>query len=156
MRHRPGALPACAAAIALTAAGAAPVVASDTAGTDVAVEITGLRSARGLVRACLTSHKQGFPKCAEANGDVSASAPASTQSVVFHFNGIRPGTYAIAVVHDENSNGRIDRALLLMPKEGFGFSRDAPVRMGPPRFEAAAFQVGNHPVHQAIRMRYML
>lgn len=137
-------------------AGSVPATGSDAVGTDISVEITGLRSARGIVRACLTSQRRGFPKCAESSGDRSAATPASANPVTFNFTGIAPGTYAIAVVHDENSNGRIDRALLLMPKEGFGFSRDAPVRMGPPRFEAAAFEVGARPVHQAIRMRYML
>ena len=49
-----------------------------------------------------------------------------------------------------------DRALSLMPREGYGFSRDAPVRMGPPSFEQAAFEVGPARVSQTIRMRYML
>lgn len=45
---------------------------------------------------------------------------------------------------------------LFLPKEGFGFSRDAPVRMGPPSFNSAAFVVGDAAIQQTIRMRYML
>ncbi len=44
---------------------------------------------------------------------------------------------------------------LFMPREGFGFSRDAPVRFGPPRFDAAAFVVADVAIHQTVRMRYM-
>ena len=78
------------------------------------------------------------------------------RSVTLEFEGVRPGRYAIALLHDENGNGKADRALSLMPREGYGFSRDAPVRMGPPSFEQAAFEVGPARVSQTIRMRYML
>jgi len=75
---------------------------------------------------------------------------------VLRFRNVAPGTYAIALLHDENGNGRADRALSMIPREGFGFSRDAPVRFGPPSFAAAAMEVGSVAVHQTIRMRYML
>ena len=67
---------------------------------------------------------------------------------------VPPGTYAIALVHDENGNRRMDKTLIL-PREGFGFSRDAPVRFGPPSFAAAAFAVASQPVRQTVKMRYM-
>ena len=41
-------------------------------------------------------------------------------------------------------------------KEGFGFSRDAKVRMGPPRFSDAAIDIGAQDRNLTIRMRYML
>ena len=46
--------------------------------------------------------------------------------------------------------------VLMVPKEGFGFSRDAPVRFGPPRFAAAALTLGEGEVRAEIRMRYLL
>ena len=46
--------------------------------------------------------------------------------------------------------------LLMMPREGFGFSRDAPLQFGPPRFDAASFTVGAAQVRTAIHMRYLL
>lgn len=128
--------------------------AAGMAGTEVTVAVTGLRSAKGVVRACLTRDSRAFPKC-ESEQDYRLVAPASPNPT-FTFSDVMPGRYAIALLHDENRNGKIDRALFLMPKEGFGFSRDAPVRMGPPKFEAAAFTVEHEPVHQTIHMRYML
>ena len=65
------------------------------------------------------------------------------------------GRYAIALLHDENGNGKIDKALMI-PREGFGFSRDAPLRMGPPSFKDAAFDVDAKGVNQSIRMRYII
>ena len=48
------------------------------------------------------------------------------------------------------------RVLGMMPREGFGFSNDAPVNMGPPAFGDAAIEVGARELHQSIRMRYIL
>lgn len=151
MRHRSRLVVALAGLIAAVMTGGAAAPAS----TSVSIDVTGLRSARGLVRACLTSHAEGFPNCHEGPGTYNLTAPAAA-AVRLEFGAVEPGRYAIALLHDENSNGKVDRALLLMPKEGFGFSRDAPVRMGPPTFSSAAFVVGDQPVHQAIRMRYLL
>ena len=122
---------------------------------DVRVEVTGLRSERGVVRACLTPVSRQFPQCRADDGSYSVVVRANDADDL-QFLGIPPGTYAIAIVHDENDNGKIDRALGLLPKEGFGFSRDAPVRMGPPAFGDASFPVEAAPVRQVIRMRYML
>ncbi len=44
---------------------------------------------------------------------------------------------------------------MMMPTEGFGFSRNARVHMGPPKFEEAAFDYGGEAVSHTIRMRYL-
>ncbi len=103
----------------------------------------------------MTSDPELFPKCRGADGAHSLSVPASGM-VHLTFRNVRPGTYAIALLHDENGNGEADRALMMMPREGYGFSRDANVRLGPPDFGEAAFQVGQEPLSKTIRMRYML
>ena len=123
-------------------------------GVDVRVTVTHLRSDHGLVQACLTADPAAFPDCSHDRDALALTVPASGH-VVLEFNNVRPGHYAISLLHDENTNGKADRALGMIPKEGFGFSRDAPVRMGPPKFAAAAFEVKGQPVFQSIRMRYL-
>ncbi len=44
-----------------------------------------------------------------------------------------PGVYGLAIYHDENANGELDRPVLL-PSEGFGFSNNAPTFFGLPSF----------------------
>lgn len=119
------------------------------------ITVTNLRNTKGVVMACMTADPDRFPRC---RGDASShrTSVAAGENIVLRFDNVRPGTYAIALLHDENENGRADRALTMIPKEGFGFSRDAPVRLGPPDFEDAAFDVQSSPVSQTIRMRYML
>ncbi len=55
------------------------------------------------------------------------------------FEDIPPGTYALAVIHDENMNGKLDTGLLGIPAEGYGFSNDARAWFGAPSFSAASF-----------------
>lgn len=68
---------------------------------------------------------------------------------------LAPGYYAIAIYHDANSNKDFDRKLTGLPAEGFGFSNDAPSRIGLPPFEAVRFRFdpGDAPVR--ISMRYL-
>jgi uncharacterized protein (DUF2141 family) len=121
----------------------------------VHVDVTELRNAKGVVRACMTHDPGSFPRCRGVDGAYGETVPAA-QRLTFTFRDVKPGTYAIALLHDENNNGKADRVLGMMPKEGFGFSRDAKVSMGPPKFGSAAFDVDGKPVRQSIRMRYML
>ena len=122
---------------------------------DVTVSITGMRSTKGVVRACMTGDAARFPKCAGDPRSHRLVVPASG-NLKLTFKGVTPGRYAIALLHDENGNGKADRALGMMPKEGFGFSRDAPVRMGPPKFSDAVFDMGGEDRAMTIRMRYLL
>jgi len=148
-RSRPfAALSLAASAVLLTGAG-------EPAGVSVTVKVTDIRNAKGVVRACLTSAAKDFPKCNVAATSNKVVVPAAG-TVTLVFEHVLPGHYSIAMLHDENNNGKNDRMLGMMPKEGYGFSRDAPVRMAPPKFEEAAFDVGARPETLTVRMRYWL
>ncbi len=125
-------------------------------GADVTVVAKNLRNDRGVVRGCLTPVQDRFPNCDDpARSYKSVGHAADTVTMVFR--DVPPGRYAVALLHDENNNGKADRAALLIPKEGFGFSRDAKVRFGPPRFGDAAFDVeSGGDEQQVIKMRYLL
>ena len=121
---------------------------------EVTVALTGLRSAKGLIQACLTRDKGAFPDCRKDPDSRRLTLPASDAASI-RFAALPAGRYAIALLHDENGNGRADMTLMV-PREGFGFSRDAAVQFGPPKFGKAAFAVGEAEVTMPIRMRYLL
>lgn len=123
--------------------------------SEITVTVTNVRSGEGVVRACITTNHSEFPNCDDKKDSMTMVAPAQ-DGVKINFRNVAPGRYAIALLHDENNNGKADRALFMIPKEGFGFSRDAKVRMGPPKFEAAAFDVTGKAISHTIKMRYML
>lgn len=116
------------------------------------VQVTGLRSAKGVLQLCLTPDAGAFPDCGKGAGikrTVSAASPH------IRFEGLAPGSYAVAIIHDANANAKLD-TMLGIPKEGFGFSRNPAIGFGPPRFAAAQFAVGPGGEVQQIRMRYLL
>jgi uncharacterized protein (DUF2141 family) len=123
-------------------------------GVDVNLSVSGLRNVKGQLMICLTKNPRAFPDCSKDSGAIKKLVPASSARSIA-FSGIAPGTYAAAIVHDENANNKMDLRLFL-PKEGFAFSRNPAVVMGPPKFKNAAFTVGNANVKQAVKMKYML
>jgi uncharacterized protein (DUF2141 family) len=88
------------------------------------VGIEGFHTDKGQVICSLYSSAEGFPK-----NYGEAIAHSTSQIVNRHgdceFSGIQPGTYAVAVFHDENSNGKLDTNFLGIPREGVGASNNA-------------------------------
>jgi uncharacterized protein (DUF2141 family) len=122
-------------------------------GGQISADVVGLRSDKGEVVACLTARADTFPECQRDPLARAVRVPAG-QTVRIAFGAVPAGRYAIALFHDENGNGKLDKALM-MPREGYGFSRDAAVMMGPPRFANAVFVVDAQGHHETIRMRYI-
>jgi uncharacterized protein (DUF2141 family) len=133
---------------------AAPVASPATAlAGSLEIDVAGMRSARGLIRVCLTAEPKNFPGCVDDKHAVTRSVPASQH--IIRFDDLPPGKYAAALIHDENSNAKLD-TLMGIPREGFGFSRNPPIGFGPPRFVAAEFALGTVAQAQQVTMRYIL
>jgi len=133
---------------------AAPVASPATAlAGSLEIDVAGMRSARGLIRVCLTAEPKNFPGCVDDKHAVTRSVPASQH--IIRFDDLPPGKYAAALIHDENSNAKLD-TLMGIPREGFGFSRNPPIGFGPPRFVAAEFALGTVAQTQQVTMRYIL
>ncbi len=131
----------------------AAVEATPTTAT-IDVNIQGLRSTKGNVLICITANPKFFPDCGKDPKSFRTSVPARSATSVA-FSGITPGTYAVALHHDENGNSKMDMAVFV-PREGFGFSRNPAVVTGPPKFRAAAFAVNGVEVSQTVKMKYLL
>ena len=119
----------------------------------IELEITGLRSARGLIHVCITQDRRYFPDCRSDPRAIRRSAPADTRQL--RFAGIAPGRYAMTLAHDENANQRLD-TMVGIPREGFGFSRNPKIRFGAPKFEEVSMEVGPAITRTSIRAQYLL
>lgn len=117
------------------------------------LDVQKLRSAKGVLRICLTARPQSFPDCKGDAQALSRSVPAGQTIVIF--DGLAPGNYAAAIIHDENGNRELD-TLMGIPREGFGFTRNPAIGFGPPKFDAARFAVDGAAKPQQVRMRYLL
>lgn len=118
------------------------------------VDVQGLRNDKGQVFCSLYSSADGFPKD-DQKAFTKATSLISEKKASCEFSGIGPGTYAVSVFHDENSNGKLDRNFLGIPREGVGASNGARGHLGPPKFDAAAFQFAGGRLNLKITINYL-
>ena len=121
---------------------------------ELSVSVSGLRSQRGAIRVCVTQSAKLYLKCNEDPKAAKRSAAAG-RGAVFAFDGLVPGTYAVVVLHDENSNNKLDR-WLAVPKEGFGFSRNPLIKWRAPRFDEVKVVVAPGHNAQAVTLKYLM
>jgi len=116
------------------------------------VRVTNVRDDRGNV------HIDVCPKDRFLKEDCpyAASAPAQAGTTLVTVHGVPAGDYAIQAFQDENGNDKVDRALFGIPKEGIGFSNDASIRLGPPKWQDARFAFDGKEQEITLKMRYML
>jgi uncharacterized protein (DUF2141 family) len=141
-------------AACVAAAGQTPVPAPAPADNVIHVDISGLRSDKGQILCVLFSSADAFPTKPD-KAVARLTAKIADHQAVCDFTGVAPGTYAVSVVHDENSNGKLDRNLIGMPREGVGASNDAKGHMGPPKFKAASFEYKGGRLDLKIRVNYL-
>ena len=134
----------------LLAAAAAPLLAAASPGS-LDVTVTGLKNTRGALIACLWNEKSGFPTCQKSPSAVKLKAPITGATVKVTFPNVAPGSYAVSVQHDEDSDGKLKTNFIGMPKEGVGVSNNPG---GIPSFGKAEVRVnGNGAI--TIQMRYL-
>ncbi|HUA34601.1 MAG TPA: DUF2141 domain-containing protein [Candidatus Binataceae bacterium] len=117
------------------------------------IEVVGLRNDNGQVGCSLFNDAEAFPR----NGDKVLQhiwAPIHGGKALCSFTGLAPGKYAAVVYHDENKNGKFDQNMLGMPKEGYGFTRDAAALFSPPSFDAASVEYTGVPLYTVVNIRY--
>lgn len=123
-------------------------------GNLIHIEMVGIRNDKGQVMCALYASREGFPKQSEKAVARVSSAIKGKQAVC-EFTGIAPGTYAVSVFHDENSNGKLDTNFIGIPREGVGASNDAKGHMGPPKFDAAKFSFPGGRMDLKITIHYL-
>ncbi len=131
----------------------APAGSEGTPECALTIKASGFRSAKGQALAALFNSHDGFPSKGE-KAYRRASAEIKDGAAVFVFSGVPYGDYAASVLHDENSNGRLDSNWLGIPKEGVGSSKDPATRLGPPSFKDSAFNINSEELEIKITIRY--
>lgn len=105
----------------------------------IEIKVNGIENNDGVILIGLYSEGEKFP-----DFDMSyagASPKANKMGTTYTFTEIPAGTYAIAVWHDEDEDQTLDKNILGIPRENYGFSNNVFGTFGPPDFEDAAFKV---------------
>ena len=138
----------------LNAAAVAGIVAAPALAADLTIEVHGIRSGDGhlYVAVHAPETKDTFP--AGTDNVAGLEQPAHTGTLHFVLRDLPPGQYAVNAFHDENGNGELDTNLFGIPSEGYGFANDPDSTFGPPKFEAAAVNVGDTGGVAVMTVRY--
>lgn len=122
-----------------------------TAQSTLVVNIMNLKNLNGDILIGLYDSTSNFPRKVSTGKVVKVTENEMQVS----FPDIKPGNYAVSVLHDENQNKDMDQGRLGMPKEGYGFSNNVMGVMGPPSFKKARFRVPNGDSAITIKMKYL-
>ena len=118
------------------------------------VEILGIRNSIGAAACALFEAPEGFPTEFLRFATNIMMVKVRATKATCDFEDIAPGTYALAVIHDENRDGKLATNWMGVPQEGYGFSNDAKGSLGAPSFEAASFSYNGQSLKMTIALQY--
>lgn len=127
------------------------VLISATCFAQLEIVIKNIKNDNGNVRVGIFKDKDSFLKNA-AYGKVVKSAKGELTVI---FENLPTGKYGVSVIHDENSNEKLDSNMIGIPKEGFGFSNNSMGAFGPPSFEKASITVEPGKTSIGITLKYL-
>ena len=102
------------------------------------VNIDQIKEHSGKLHVALYSSEQSYQQGKDAVAAVIKAVSGESAQLVFA--DVTDGEYAIKIMHDANDNGKLDRNMMGIPSEGYGFSNN-PGQFGPASFKDAAFPV---------------
>jgi uncharacterized protein (DUF2141 family) len=140
-------------AIAITGVGliAPPATA---ASSNLSVMIEGLKNNQGQVCARLFAQSNGFPD-RQDKAVANQCIKANKIETGFKFTNLAPGSYAVAIFHDANADGKLNTGVFGIPSEGLGCSRNPRGLVGPPRFQDAVFLVVGPNNEIQVKLNYL-
>ena len=112
------------------------------------ITFQGIKTRSGAVMVALAGSPEAYGGKAPPAGQSRLNVTGPM--VEARFQDLEPGTYAVRAFHDLNGDGKLNTNPFGIPTEPYAFSADARGGMGPPAWDAAAFEIkaGDH--HQTI------
>lgn len=122
---------------------------------NVEIVISNIRSTLGEIRIGVFKDQNSFDKENAYKNFVFKKNDLKNGTLKLYLN-LEPGLYGIAVLDDENSDGKMKYNFLGMPTEGFGFSNFESDGLSKPKFSEFSFRVGKEKTIIFVKMRYIL
>lgn len=104
----------------------------------IVLDIRGIQKSQGKVFIAAFRKTDPFPAMNGKYKSLIVNAKSSSTEAIME---IPADTYSIAVFHDANNNGKMDKNMFGVPTEIYGFSNNARATFSAPDFEDAAFEL---------------
>ncbi len=102
--------------------------------------LSGIRNNEGIIRLTIYNNEESYKKEIPDIIKEVAKDSLNNGSITLLLDNMTPGVWGIAVIDDENKNGRLDRKFFI-PKEGFGFSNYPFTKYCKPEFIEFSFNL---------------
>lgn len=107
----------------------------------IILDIENIKVLKGNLMIAIFNNEVDFK--AKQNPSFADTINISSHSATTKFKNIPNGNYAIAIYHDENSDGNLNTVKLGIPKEGVGFSGSKKSILKVPKFDHCSFELTN-------------
>ncbi|MGK7389001.1 MAG: DUF2141 domain-containing protein [Candidatus Cyclobacteriaceae bacterium M2_1C_046] len=116
------------------------------------IKVTGIKKNDGAIAIALFNDPETFLK--ESYDNYYYEIEGSTMTI--EIPDLPPGRYAVSLFHDINSNKKMDKNFIGIPKEPFGFGNNAMGMFGPPGFNDSSIGIKpNQTSRTEIRLKEM-
>ena len=122
----------------------AALVWSELSSGEIKILVSNIEEKRGTIHYGVYNNSKLFP---DESGKILGGYEEVSKVIEngLLIDGLKESMYAIAIFHDKNSNNKFD-TFFSIPQEKFGFSNNARVLLGPPKFEEASIFVGQNSI----------
>ena len=122
------------------------------------IKVTGIETLKGTLRLAIYDTKNSYDRDVKNDLDQGRSACKRVEIPVHdHQQLLRValdyGSYGIMLFHDSNENRKLDKNMLGIPKEPYGFSNNARAVLSAPPFENVQFQFTKNNVRIDIHLK---
>jgi uncharacterized protein (DUF2141 family) len=117
---------------------------------DLTLSFPALATHQGQVMIVIYDSPGAWKDGKPVHATMASAADAAPSAKI---TGLPPGTYAAKVFQDVDGDGKMGLNPFGLPTEPYGFSNGAQPNMGPPSFEAAAFEVQAGANAQSIQLK---
>ena len=122
----------------------------DKTGT-LLILVKGFASTEGQLMVALYNTQEEFMSEKPYKGSIMK---ISANEELVRFEDVPYGDYAVAAIHDINGDGKLDKNMLGIPTEGYGFSNNALGKYGPPEWIKASFVFDERDEARIINLEY--
>ncbi len=105
---------------------------------ELALHVDHITKTKGVMMIALYNSAESYKS--DKNAFNGKKIAVTQGALTVNFGDVPAGDYAIKLYQDENENGVIDKNVIGIPTEGYGFSNNGGA-MGPPSFDEAKFSV---------------
>jgi len=126
------------------------LAASESTG-NLIVNISGFPSSDGFAMVALNNSEESY-KGGENEAIAKTKTMVVDQKAQVIFTNLPYGSYGVSIYHDENSNGEMDKNMMGIPKEAYGFSNNAKGFFGKPDYKDVKFDLNSAEMQIVIKL----